>query len=108
MVEPALPDAPPPGRAHALLRWWPTAAAILGVVGMTFADNLTTFVLAGLLVLGGLALELAGWAEGVLVHGRRLRRAALVGALAGAAILGLLELRRPPAADTGEGRIALR
>lgn len=95
-------------RSHGLLRWWPTAASLVGVAGLTFADNFTTFVLAGLVVLGGLALELAGWAEGVALHGRRLRRAALVGAIAGAAILALLELRRPPAAESDEGRIALR
>ena len=94
--------------ASFVLRAWPAAAALVGVAGLVFADNFTTFVLAALLVLGGLALELAGWADGVRVHAHRLRRAALVGGLAGAAIVAMLELREPPATDADEGRVALR
>ena len=101
-------DTLPLERAPVLLRVWPAAAALVGLAGLVFADNFTTFVLSGLLVLGGLALELVGWADGVRIHARRLRRAALVGALAGAAIVGMLELRRPPAASADEGRVALR
>ncbi len=101
-------DFEPTTGASLALRAWPAAAAVVGVAGLLFADNFTTFVLAAMLVLGGLALELAGWADGVRIHARRLRRAALVGVLAGAAIVGVLELRQPPAASADEGRVALR
>ena len=93
--------------ASPILRAWPAAAGLVGVLGLAIADDFTTFALAGLLVLGGLALELAGWAEGIRLHAPRLRRAAILGALAGAAIVGMHELRRSPAA-TDDGHVALR
>ena len=91
-----------------LLRFWPGTAVVVGAFGLALAVNFTTFVVSALLVLGGVALELAGWADGVRIHGRRLRRAALIGGLVGAVVVGLLEWRQPPAADPDEGRIALR
>lgn len=101
-------DLEPTPRAPFVLRAWPAVAALVGLAGLVLADDFTTFVIAAMLVIGGLALELAGWADGVRIHAARLRRAALVGALAGAAIVALFELRQAPIDAADPGRVALR
>jgi hypothetical protein len=98
-IEPLLP-------APMWLRAWPGAAGLVGLVGLFLASDRTVFALSGALVLGALALELAGWAEGIRVHARTLTRAAVCGALAGAAIIGTLELRDP--GSTPADRVAQR